>query len=68
MQTHTFARPVQLEIDSQSMLFHIFIVQNTLNGCCDFIAQCTLVRIPFYLSSVLFTELIKDLPLLDRVG
>ena len=50
------ALPVQLQIDSDSasMLFHLSIAQGTLNGCCDFIAQCTLVRInhctyhPFY--------------------
>ena len=43
--------PVQLQ---QSMLFSITIVQTTSNGCCDFIAQCTLVRINrLYLSSIL---------------
>ena len=36
------------------MLFHIFIVQAIATGCCDFIAQCIIVRIdhcthhPFY--------------------
>ena len=37
--------PVQLQLDLQSMLFRVTIVQTTLNGCCDFIAQCTLVCI-----------------------
>ena len=37
--------PVQLQIDSQSMLYCVEIVQTTVNGCCDLIAQCTLVRI-----------------------
>ena len=47
--------PVQLQIDSKSMLFRVSIAQATLNGCCDFIAQCTLVRINhLYLPSVLF--------------
>ena len=48
----------QLQIDLQSILFRAGIVQATANGCCDFIAQCTLVRIlkPLHrLSSVLFT-------------
>ena len=36
---------VQLQIDSQSMLFYLRVVQTAVNGCCDFIAQCTLVRI-----------------------
>ena len=40
--------PVQLEIDSQSMLFRTLIVQTTANGCCDFIAQCTLVCINYF--------------------
>ena len=48
MQWHTSTLPVQLQSDSQSMLFHIIIVQGTVNGCCDFIAQCTLVRINHY--------------------
>ena len=39
--------PVQLQIDlqSESILFRIAIVQITLSGCCDLIAQCILVRI-----------------------
>ena len=45
MQIHISALPVQLQIDSQSILFRLSIVQGTVNGCCDFIAQCTLVRI-----------------------
>ena len=56
MQTRLSTLPVQLQIDLQSMLFRISIVQVTVNGCCDFIAQCTLVCIshssctyhPFY--------------------
>ena len=36
---------VQLQIDLQSMLSRAPIVQTTVFGCCDFIAQCTLVRI-----------------------
>ena len=36
--------PIQLQIDSQSMLFRVSIVRTAVFGCCDFIAQCTLVR------------------------
>ena len=38
---------VQLQIDLQSILFGLSIIQATVtvNGCCDLIAQCTLVRI-----------------------
>ena len=45
MQWHVRTQPVQLQINSQSMLFHITIIQSIANGCCDFVAQCTLVRI-----------------------
>ena len=54
IQLHLRTLPVQLQSDSQPLLFRIKIVQTTTNGCCDFIAQCTLVRInhctyhPFY--------------------
>ena len=47
----------------QSILFRITIVQMTTNGCCDFIAQCTLVSINcqcrLYLSSVLTLKFSK---------
>ena len=45
MQSRISTLPVQLQLDSQSMLFYIKIFQTTANGCCDFIAQCILVRI-----------------------
>ena len=35
----------QLRINSQPMLFRNLIFQATTNGCCDFLAQCILVRI-----------------------
>ena len=35
----------QPRIDSQSMLIRLSIAQTITSGCCDFIAQCTLVRI-----------------------
>jgi hypothetical protein len=43
-------------IDIESLQFHIAIIQNIASGCCDFLAQCILVRInhlsctyhPFY--------------------
>ena len=36
---------LQRQFDLQSMLFHLWIVQSIAIGCCDFIAQCILVRI-----------------------
>ena len=44
---------LQLQIDSQPMLSRLSIVRTTASGCCDFLAQCILVRINY--SSVLFT-------------
>ena len=47
---------LQDQIDSQFMLFRLSIIQSTASGCCDFLAQCILVRInhctyhPFYSS------------------
>ena len=44
----------QLQMDYQSMLSRIIIFQGTVNGCCDFIAQCVIVCVnhctyhPFY--------------------
>ena len=43
MQMRLTTSPVL--IDVQSILFRLVIVQTTVNGCCDFIAQCILVRI-----------------------
>ena len=37
--------PVQLQSDLQLMYYRILIAQGTVFGGCDFIAQCTLVRI-----------------------
>ena len=56
MQIHINTLSPQLQTDSQSKLFRVWIIQSTVNGCCDFIAQCILVRInhssctyhPFY--------------------
>ena len=45
VQLRVQALSPQLQIDSQPMLFRIMIVQITANGCCDFLAQCILVRI-----------------------
>ena len=56
MQTRLSTLPAQLQIDSQSMLLRLTIVEASANSCCDFIAQCTLVRTNhLYLSSILFT-------------
>ena len=61
--------PVQLEIDIQSIT-PVIISQITINGCCDFISQCILVRINHCTTYRLFysPKSFKDLPLLDRVG
>ena len=51
-----FDATLQLEIDLQSMVFRTVIAQATANGCCDFISQCTLVRINHsYLSSIFYS-------------
>ena len=45
---------MQTRIDTAPMIFRIYIVQSTVGSCCDFLAQCILVRIknctchPFY--------------------
>ena len=54
MQLHIGTLSFQLQIDTEPMLYHLFIVQIIASGCCDFIAQCIIVRInhftyhPFY--------------------
>ena len=51
-QTRALLYPLQ--IDSGPILFRVLLLQTTANGCCDFLAQCILVRInhcichPFY--------------------
>ena len=47
MQTRIATLPVQLQNDShwQSMSNRVSFFQCTFNGCCDLIAQCTLVHI-----------------------
>ena len=49
VQSRIRTLPLQLQIDPESrwqpMLFHISIVQTTASGCCDFIAQCIIVRL-----------------------
>ena len=72
-QTRIGLLPPQPQIDSQPILELILrtnMVQVTANGCCDFLAQCILVRINHctYHPFVLLTYIFKDLPLLDRVG
>ena len=59
----------QLQIDLQPLLFRLSIVQVITNGCCDFIAQCTLVHINYCTYHTFYpAKSFKDLPLLDRVG
>ena len=60
----------QLQMDLLLMLFRISIFQATVTGCCDFLAQCILVRINHCIFHPFFIDpnLHKDLPLLDRVG
>ena len=54
VQWHISTLSPQLQIYLLSMLFHLTIVQVIAVGCCDFIAQCILVRMnhctyhPFY--------------------
>ena len=55
VQFHISIPSLQPQIDSQSILFHLSIFQIIAIGCCDFIAQCILVRMnhcttyhPFY--------------------
>ena len=51
LQTLSHVTTVQLQTLSRITTVQIIVI-----GCCDFIAQCTLVRYkPLYLSSVLFT-------------
>ena len=49
--------PVQFQIDLQSRsLYRITIVQGTVIGCCDVIAQCTLVRINHYIYHLFYLQ------------
>ena len=56
MQTRISTLSLQSQIESQPMFNRLWIVQTIATGCCDFIAQCILVRIdhhdctydPFY--------------------
>ena len=68
MLIHLNTLPVQLQIDLQSTLFRIVIVQTTVSSFCDFIAQCTLVRINHCIYHLFYSPKSSDLPLLDRVG
>ena len=69
MQTRTSTLSPQLQIDSQSMLFRLAFVQITVGGCCDFIVQCTLVRIYYCTYHQSYSSRSsKYLPLLDGVG
>ena len=45
MQMRIYTLPIQLQFDSQPILFRILIVQSVVNGFCEFIARCTLVRL-----------------------
>ena len=69
MQFRINTLPVQLQIDSNSLLFRLLFVQITINGCCDLIAQCSLVRINHCTYHLFYSsKSSKDLPLLDHVG
>ena len=48
VQTRVGTLSPRLQIESLPMLFHISVIQTTANGCCDFLAQCILVRISHY--------------------
>ena len=45
VQTRVGTPSSQLQVDSQPMLLHVLTITATLSGCCDFLAQCILVRI-----------------------
>jgi hypothetical protein len=45
MQMRIGALSPQIQNDSPSMIYRVYIVQTVANGSCDFIAQCILVRI-----------------------
>ena len=45
--SHGSSLSPQRQIDLQTMLFHLSMVKIIVNGCCDFIAQCILVRINY---------------------
>ena len=69
MLLNTGSIPVQLQIDLQSILFRVAIVKNTVAGCCDFIAQCTLVCINHCTYHLFYSpKSSQDLPLLDLAG
>ena len=57
--------PVQVQLDLDSMLFRIGIVQIVLFGCCDVIGQCILVSTNPCTSSI---HLTIQRPMLDCVG
>ena len=54
MQMRTIGLSLQLQLDADPMLSRLWTIQVTVSGCCDFIAQCIIVRInhctchPFY--------------------
>ena len=52
MYTSLNTLPVQLQLDLQSIIFRIEIVQNVLFGCCDVIGQCILVSTNHFTSSI----------------
>ena len=39
--------PLQIDSQSESMLFRLSILQITVSGCSEFIAQCIIVRINY---------------------
>ena len=53
-QSYIRTLSLQYQVDSQPIYFRIYIAQGIASGCCDFLAQCILVRInhwsyhPFY--------------------
>ena len=56
---------------SGEMIIRLGVVQTVVSGCCDFMAQCIMVRINHskYLSEILNHPFIHlDIPLLNFVG
>ena len=44
-QARLITASLQIQTDSQPMLYRFSIVRGVVSGCCDFLAQCILVRI-----------------------
>ena len=46
-QSRIRALSLQHQVGSKHILFRLFTIQTIASGCCDFIAQCIIVRINY---------------------